>query len=79
MNSNLRMRLARVDRMLTLTGRLDRFARAGHGYHKESEHLVSELLGCLKDDGQSGRHKSVRLVRKLRAAMKADGYVFENG
>lgn len=79
MNPNLKMRLARVDRMLTLTGRLARFARAGHGYHKESEYLVSELLGCLKDEGQNGRHKSIRLVRKLRDAMKADGYVFEKG
>lgn len=79
MKPDLKKRLERVDRMITLTGRLARFARAGHGYHKESEFLVSELLGFLKEDGHSGRHKSTRLVRKLRDAMKADGYVFENG
>lgn len=77
MSPDIKIRLDRVDRMLDLTKRLERFARAGTGYHKESEHLVSELLSFLSDEGYSGRHKSVRLVKKLRSAMKSDGYVFE--
>lgn len=75
MRADLQRRLVRVDRMFDVMRRLGRFAAVGR--HKESEHLVEELLSHLKDGGYNGRHKCVRLVRKLRDAMKADGYVFE--
>ena len=75
MKPELKERLVKVNRVLTLADRLGRFARVGK--HKESEFLVEELLDFLKDEGYNGRHKCVRLVRNLSKAMKADGYVFE--
>jgi hypothetical protein len=76
MKASLQKRLVRVDHMLVIAGRLAKFAR-GHARHKESEYLVEELTGFLKNEGYTGRHKCLRLVNKLRKAMKADGYVFE--
>ncbi len=79
MREDLKLRLARVHRTVRNLSRLDRVARAGHGYRNESEHLVSELLDQLKEDGHTGRHKIVRLTKKLREALKSDGYSFSRG
>lgn len=79
MRDDLRLRLARVKRTLLHVSRLDKIARAGHGYRNESEHLLSELLAQLQEDGHTGRHKIVRMTKKLQNALKADGYSFAKG
>lgn len=79
MREDLKLRLARVRSTLNHISGLARFARAGHGYRNESEHLVSELLAQLQEDGHTGRHKIVRLTKKLQTALKADGYSFTKG
>lgn len=76
MRTDLQQRLSRVDRTLGHISRLSRLARAGHGFRNESESLLLELLAQLKEDGHTGRHKIVRLTRKLQNALKADGYSF---
>lgn len=76
MRRDLKNRVATVERVLGRLDSLRRFARAGHGYQNESEHLLLELLSQLKEDGHTGRHKIVRLTRKLQSALKADGYSF---
>lgn len=76
MREDLKLRLAKVDKTLGYLNRLNRVARAGHGFRNESEHLMTELLAQLKEDGHSGRHKVVRLTKKLQNALKADGYSF---
>ena len=79
MREDLKLRLDRVEHTLGHISSLERIARAGHGYRNESEHLLSELLGQLKEDGHTGRHKVVRLTKKLQNALKADGYSFAKG
>jgi hypothetical protein len=79
MREDLKLRLARVNRTIGHLSRLSRIARAGHGYRNESEHLVLELLAQLQEDGHTGRHKIVRLTKKLQNALKADGYSFAKG
>ena len=78
MKSETKERLARVSRMLKISDRLSRTAaRAGHGYSKESEFLVEELLAHLKSEGFTGRHKCVRVINAIKKAMKSDGYSFK--
>jgi len=74
MRDDLKTRLAHVTRTV---GRLQRLAAWTGSFRRESENLVSELLGQLVEDGHTGRHKIVRLARKLQKAMKADGYAFK--
>lgn len=81
MSPDLSARLSKVGRVLDLSKRLSVLAagHVGHGYQKESEFLVEELLGLLKADGFTGRHKCVRVVNAIKKAMQADGYTFEIG
>jgi hypothetical protein len=76
MREDLKLRLAHVDKTLGCLSRLQLVARAGHGYRNESEHLLTELFAQLKEDGHTGRHKVVRLTKKLQNALKTDGYSF---
>lgn len=76
MRQDLKNRLDHVEKTLDNLGRLAVVARAGHGFRNESEHLVCELLDQLKEDGHTGRHKVMRLTKKLQNALKADGYSF---
>lgn len=79
MRDDLKLRLARVHRNIDHLSSLARIARAGHGYRNESEHLVLDLISQLQKDGHTGRHKIVRLTKKLQNALKADGYSFSKG
>jgi len=79
MRDDLKQRLARVDKALGHIEKLELIARAGHGYRNESEHLLHELMAQLKEDGHTGRHKVMRLTKKLQNALKADGYSFAKG
>lgn len=76
MRSDLKSRLRRIHSVLARMNSLNKLARAGHGYRNDSEHLVLELLAQLKSDGHTGRHKIVRLARKLQNALILDGYSF---
>lgn len=76
MNNDLKRRLNRVIRYLQAANRIQRVAGVGSGYARESEYLVSELLKHLADEGHTGRHKIVRLVKALKKAMSTDGYTF---
>jgi len=77
MRQDLKDRIVKVDRVLQLSKRLSRFAYSNRGKGKEPGYLMGELLDVLKADGHTGRHKCVRLVKKLKTSLKSDGYVFE--
>ena len=72
MRPDLKDRLETVKRKMASLERLSYVI----GRHSESCALVEDLLTHLKDEGYSGRTKCVRLVKKLKDAMKADGYSF---
>ena len=74
MRSDLASRLVKVDRVLASAERLGRFAKIGR--YNESVRLVEDLLADMKVQGHNGRHKCVRLVKKLKDAMQSDGYNF---
>lgn len=78
MKPEIKQRLEKVNRLLRLSTRLSRTAaRAGHGYSKESEFLIEELIAHLRSEGYTGRHKCVRVINAIKKAMKADGYTFK--
>jgi hypothetical protein len=78
MKPETKERLEKVSRMLRLSHRLARSVpRSGHGYKKESEFLVEELIAHLKAEGFNGRHKVVRVINDIKKAMKSDGYTFK--
>lgn len=70
MTESISDRLQRVDRMLSLCRRLSRTADVRRFAGKESSYILSELMDQLSEDGYNGRHKIVRLTKKLQATLK---------
>ena len=73
MRDDLKSRIAKVSKTLKSL----QIAKTAVGdFRRESENLISDLLEQLNEDGHTGRHKIVRLTKRLRQALKDDGYAF---